>query len=164
MNIEEVKELFEYGSWATSRTFAVTEGMTQEQRETTVTSSFESVIATLAHIVGGEWVWLNRWSGESPTTFPSWVLKPEVAELKRILKGVEADRMVFLNRLSDADLTRAVSYHAFDGKGYSLPLGKLIRHLVNHSTYHRGQLATQMRQVGITPPSTDFSRYLLEKQ
>ena len=37
-----------------------------------------------------------------------------------------------------------------------------MRHVVNHSTYHRGQLATQLRQLGHTPPNTDFIRFLRE--
>jgi uncharacterized damage-inducible protein DinB len=55
-----------------------------------------------------------------------------------------------------------VSYRAPDGKAFAHPLGDLMRHVVNHSTYHRGQLATQFRQLGHTPPSTDFTRYLRE--
>jgi uncharacterized damage-inducible protein DinB len=37
-----------------------------------------------------------------------------------------------------------------------------MRHVVNHSTYHRGQLAMMLRQLGQAPPSTDFTRYLRE--
>jgi uncharacterized damage-inducible protein DinB len=55
-----------------------------------------------------------------------------------------------------------VSYRAPDGLAFSHPLGQLIRHVVNHSTYHRGQLATLLRQLGQTPPSTDFTKYLRE--
>jgi uncharacterized damage-inducible protein DinB len=49
-----------------------------------------------------------------------------------------------------------------DGQPFAHPLGKLMRHVVNHSTYHRGQLATQLRQLGQTPPNTDFTRFLRE--
>jgi hypothetical protein len=45
---------------------------------------------------------------------------------------------------------------------FSHPLGQLMWHAVNHSTHHRGQLATQLRQLGHTPPNTDFTRYLRE--
>jgi uncharacterized damage-inducible protein DinB len=55
-----------------------------------------------------------------------------------------------------------ISYHALDGHPYAHPLEKLMRHVVNHSTYHRGQLATQLRQLGHTPPNTDFIRFLRE--
>lgn len=47
-----------------------------------------------------------------------------------------------------------------DGQAFAHPLGHLVQHVVNHSTYHRGQAATQLRQLGRTPPSTDFTRYL----
>lgn len=164
MTIDEARELFEFGSWATARMFNAAESLTQNQRETTVSSSFPSVNATLAHIVGAEWVWLSRWSGKNPSTYPDWVLKPELTELRQILKGVEDDRSSYLIQLRDPDLNQNVSYRGFDGQEYTLPLGKLMRHVVNHSTYHRGQLATQLRQLGIVPPSTDFSRYLRENR
>ena len=71
-------------------------------------------------------------------------------------------RTSFLAQLTDADLEGVVSYRAPDGQAFSHPFGQLMRHVVNHSTYHRGQLATQLRQLGHTPPNTDFTRYLRE--
>ncbi len=55
-----------------------------------------------------------------------------------------------------------ISYRGVDGQVFAHTLADLIRHVVNHSTYHRGQLVTMLRQLGHTPPSTDFTRYLRE--
>ena len=85
-----------------------------------------------------------------------------LTELKVRLAAVETERALFLAQLTDADLERVVSYRGSDGQAFSHPLGHLMRHVVNHSTYHRGQLATLLRQMGHTPPNTDFTRYLRE--
>jgi uncharacterized damage-inducible protein DinB len=162
MTTDEARQLFGYGSWATARMFSAAEALGQEQLEAPIVSSFPSIGATLAHIVGTEWIWLRRWLGTSPTSGPDWAVKPTLTELKVQLAAIEAERASFLARLTDADLEGVVSYRAPDGLAFSHPLGELMRHVVNHSTYHRGQLATLLRQLGHTPPNTDFTRYLRE--
>jgi len=162
MTTDEARELFDYGSWANARMFGAAAALTTEQLEAAVASSFPSVLATLAHIVGVEWIWLRRWLGESPAAIPEWIARPSLRDLQERLAAVEEERAGFLASRTEEDLKAVVTYRGLDGQTFSLPLGKLIRHVVNHSTYHRGQLATLLRQAGHTPPSTDFSRYLHE--
>jgi uncharacterized damage-inducible protein DinB len=160
MTTDEAREQFAYGSWATGLVFAAAEALPAEQLAATVASSFPSVGSTLAHLVGAEWLWLRRWLGESPTGEPAWIAKPDLSEMKAQLALVESERSAFLATLSDADLGRVVSYRTRTGSLFADPLGSLIRHVVNHSTYHRGQIATQLRQLGQKPPNTDLLTFL----
>jgi uncharacterized damage-inducible protein DinB len=162
MTIDEAIELFSYASWATARTCRAAEALTDEQREAVAPSSFPSLTATLAHLVSAEWIWLRRWLGDSPTSLPPWTERPTFQAVTAQLAAIEAERATWLATQTDADLTRVISYHALDGQPFAHPLGKLMRHVVNHSTYHRGQMATQLRQLGQTPPNTDFTRFLRE--
>jgi uncharacterized damage-inducible protein DinB len=73
---------------------------------------------------------------------------------------VEAERVEYLARLTDGDLGGVIEYRTLSGQASADPLADLIRHAVNHSTYHRGQVATQLRQLGVTPPGTDLVAYL----
>jgi uncharacterized damage-inducible protein DinB len=164
MTSEEAEQLFGYGSWANGLFFRVAEGLTQEKLEAKAAGSFPSIVGTLGHIVGAEWVWLRRWLGESPSGMPGWVAVPSLPELKLKLASVEAERAPFLSGLADADLDRFISYRTLSGQTFSDPLGNLIRHVVNHSTYHRGQLVAQLRQLGQAPPNTDLIRYLRESK
>ena len=160
MTTGEVRELFAYDAWANALVFEAAAGLSEEQLAHSVTSSFPSVVGTLAHMVAAEWVWLRRWLGESPGGFPDWVAKPVLADLRARLSAVEHERGAFVAGLSDADLGRVVSYRNLAGQAFSDPLDGLIRHIVNHSTYHRGQVATQLRQLGLKPPSTDLIVFL----
>jgi uncharacterized damage-inducible protein DinB len=163
MTVDEAKELFGYASWASARIFAAAEALTEEQLEAPVVSSFPSIRATLAHLVASEWIWLQRWQGVSPKAPPEWARDSGLAELKARLAEIEAERGAFLDRLTDADLEAVLTYHAPDGLAFSHPLGDLLRHVVNHSTYHRGQTVTLLRQQGHQMlPNTDFVRYLRE--
>jgi len=156
---DEALDLFAYGSWATGLMFEAAESLPADLLTATAASSFPSIAATLAHLVGAEWIWLHRWLGES-RPMPAWVTQPDLPELKRQLASVEAERSAYLETLSQAEFSRPISYRNLAGKTYTNRLDDLIRHVVNHSTYHRGQLATQLRQLGRTPPGTDLIAYV----
>jgi uncharacterized damage-inducible protein DinB len=160
MTTGEVQELLAYGAWANGLVFEAASALSEERLGHSIESSFPSVGGTLAHIVGAEWVWLRRWLGESPSAFPDWVAKPALPDLRARLSALERERGAFVAGLSDTDLGRGISYRTLSGQAFSDPLDSLIRHVVNHSTYHRGQVATQLRQLGLTPPGTDLILFL----
>lgn len=160
MTLDEARDVFAYCQWANARTFDAAELLTQEELTRTIPSSFPSVVATLGHIAGAEWAWLQRWHGENPAGMPPWAASTSLSAVRGELAAVESARTSFLDSLSDADLDRAIDYKSFAGQSYSNTLASLIRHVTNHSTYHRGQLATMLRQLGKVPPSTDVIVYL----
>ena len=162
MTTDEAQRLFGYTSWANALMFRSAGAIPPADAGAPAASSFPSLCHTLAHIAGGEWVWLRRWLGDSPPGMPDWVANPDLADVRRRLGELEAERGMYLGRLSDDALGKAFHYRLFNGKEAETPLGELFRHVVNHSTYHRGQAATQMRQLGHTPPSTDYVRFLRE--
>jgi uncharacterized damage-inducible protein DinB len=160
MTNEEARELFAYSAWANGQFFAAAQALTPEQLSATAASSFPSVRGTLGHIVAAEWVWLRRWRGESPGAMPGWVVGSALPELEGHLAAVQADRGEYLAGLADADLDRVIEYRTLAGHAQASRLADMIRHVVNHSTYHRGQAATQLRQLGATPPTTDLIAYV----
>jgi uncharacterized damage-inducible protein DinB len=160
MTIDEARELFAYTAWANGRMLDAAAQLPAEKLSATAASSFPSILGTLGHIVGTEWIWLRRWHGDSPTATPAWVAGSSLSELRARLAAVEAEREGFLGGLADADLERIVEYRRLSGEAHADRLADLVRHAVNHSTYHRGQLATQLRQLGAHPPGTDLLIYL----
>lgn len=162
MRVAEARRLFAYTEWANARLFAAAAGLSEEAFLAPVASSFGSVRDTLAHILSGEWIWLWRFKGETPTAAPAWVKRAGRAELREILAGVEAERRAFLDGLTEEALATPLTYRLLSGTEYRNTLADLVRHVVNHSTYHRGQAVTQLRQLGVTPPATDLIAFLWE--
>ena len=160
MTLTEARELFAYSAWANGLVFDAAGALSPEQFSAAIASSFPSVRATLGHIAGTEWVWLRRWRGESPARVPAWANDSLLPELRRQLAEVEAEREEYLARLGDEDLERTVEYRRFSGEAHADTLADLVRHVVNHSTYHRGQAATQLHHLGVKPPGTDFILYV----
>jgi uncharacterized damage-inducible protein DinB len=160
MTTHEARELFAYCVWANGRVFDAAEALEPDQLTTPVASSFPTVLATLGHIVAAEWVWLRHWRGQSPRAMPTWVSESKLPELRGQLATVQAERDQYLASLSDADLALPVEYRSLAGQTYSDPLAALMRHQLNHSTYHRGQVATLLRHFGKIPPATDLIAYM----
>lgn len=159
----EIRTLFEYDRWANRRFVEVLETLDDERLAARLESSFPSILGTFGHIVAAEWVWLRRWQGDNPTTFPEWLTSPRFGDLRVKLGEVEGEREAFLEPLDDGDLQRPVEYKTFAGIAHRNRLADLCRHVVNHSSYHRGQLTTLLRQAGATPPATDFIVFLRER-
>lgn len=157
--VDDIAYLFRYHDWANARTFDAAAALTAEQRTRHIASSFPSVLATLAHIVGAEWIWLERWMGRPTGGFPDWVTTPGFDDLRRRLAAVETERNTLIAGLTDARLAAGVAYRLLNGTESAPPLHIAMQHLANHSTYHRGQIAMFFRQLGVTPPSTDLIGY-----
>src|SRR5436305_1261056 len=122
MTTDEARQLFHYNAWATARMFSAAEALTAEQLEAPLVSSFPSLMATLAHIVATEWIWLQRWLGESPTGAPAWAAEPSLRGLKAQLSAIEAERSALLAGRTDTDLEDVVSYRGGDGQAFAHPL------------------------------------------
>jgi uncharacterized damage-inducible protein DinB len=153
----DFRALFEFDEWANRRVFQSLAGLSQTQWTAERVSSFSSLQATTAHVVVGEWIWLQRWQGTSPAAPPAWLRGPSVASLRRELEAIEAGRRDWLASLRDADLETDCVYRLLGGsEDRRTRLRVLLQHLVNHSSYHRGQIATLLRQVGAVPLATDL--------
>jgi len=162
MTNAELRSLFEFNDWANARTFAAVGALTAEQLTLDNKSSLPSVLLTAAHIVGAEWIWLERWIGRSTGGFPAWVLQPDLADLLVRLRAVEAERAQYLAGLPEGAATSMVAFKLMNGTEDQQPVEVMVRHVVNHSTYHRGQIAAFIRQFGIKPPSTDYIAFARE--
>jgi uncharacterized damage-inducible protein DinB len=159
---EDVRQLYEYNRWANARTLDAVAALTAEQFTQDLSNSFGSVRNTLVHILAAEWVWLRRWQGTSPRAFLEPQEFPDLAALRRRWHEIECEQTGFVNSVSDAALAQVLSYTNMQGEVWRYPLRQMMQHVVNHSTYHRGQVATLMRQLGAQSFPTDFLAFFDE--
>jgi uncharacterized damage-inducible protein DinB len=164
MTEREALDLFEYNAWANARLLTRCAELSPDQWSQDLGGSFPTVLSAVAHIVGAEWIWLRRCRGESPTRAPDWFSNPSPPALMKALEQVEGDRLQFLRSLTKEDLEKEIGYSLLDGSEGVLPLSTLLRHVMNHSTYHRGQIAAMLRRLNVTPPATDLLVYAAERR
>jgi uncharacterized damage-inducible protein DinB len=155
--------LYDYNAWANRRSLGAAEALTAEQFTRQMGSSFSSVRDTLAHIWGAEWIWLERFQGRSPGALPDPKEFPDVASLKTRWLELEARLLQFVGGLSQADLEREMEYKTLKFGVYRNPLWQSMQHVVNHGSYHRGQVTTMLRQLGAQPILTDLMHFYRER-
>jgi uncharacterized damage-inducible protein DinB len=163
MSPDEIRQLFEYNAWANRRSLATAEKLTAEQFTKPMVSSFSSVRDTLAHIYGAEWIWLERFQGRSPSALPNVSLFSDARTLRETWAVHEERLLVFTSGLSQADLDRKMEYKTLKFGTYSNPLWQSMLHVVNHGTYHRGQVTTLLRQLGAQPILLDLMHFYRER-
>ena len=161
---DEIRELYAFNRWANRRLLEAAAALDDDALARDLGSSFPSVLATLAHIVGADWAWLRRWAGESPRAAPAeWALT-SLAAIRERWEEVEAERSAVLAELDDQALEREVDYRNMAGVAYTSRMDEMLRHVVDHSTYHRGQVVTMLRQLGATPPATGLIVFYRERR
>jgi uncharacterized damage-inducible protein DinB len=159
MEPDEVRELYDYNVWANHCILDASAALTEEQFFRDLRSSFRSVRDTIVHILGAEWIWLERCNGRSPGALPPPEPFVSVSHVRARWGEIERDQLEFVRGLSAADLDRVIDYRNQRGNRFAYPLQKVLRHVVNHSTYHRGQVASMLRQLGVVPAATDLLLY-----
>jgi uncharacterized damage-inducible protein DinB len=163
MNIEDLRTLYDYNSWANHRTLDSCASLTPEQFTRDLGSSFRSLRDTLAHIYGAEWLWLERWHGRTPTALPSSSDFPDLETTRHRFAEIDRNLVDYVASLTAGDLQRVMEIKTTAGALHSQPLWQMLQHLANHSTYHRGQTATLLRQLGAKPVSTDLIGFYRER-
>lgn len=163
MNLEDIRNLYDYNSWANHRILDACAALSGEQFTRDLGSSFRSVRDTLTHILGAEWVWLERWHGRLPSGLPPGSEFSDLEALRNRWAGIERDLHDYVASLTAEDLTRNIQVKTFAGQVFSQPHWQMLQHLVNHGTYHRGQVTTLLRQLGAKPVSTDLIGFYRER-
>ena len=136
--------------------------MTDEQFVKPLGSSFSSVRDTLVHICGAEWIWTERFFGRSHSSIPKHDHLHTLATVREHWSEQEKSLLEFVRGVTQADLEKEFEYKTINFGVYKNPLYQSLQHLANHGTYHRGQIATMLRQHGAKPIATDLMHYYRE--
>jgi uncharacterized damage-inducible protein DinB len=157
MTTDDLQKLYRYNDWSKERYFAAAERISAIDLTAARACSHGSILGTLRHIVFAEWLWLRRWQGlpREPWAFT----EVDLTRLRKHCLDISASQEAFLKSIRNADLEKRITYTNDAGEKWTYTLGDMLQHLVNHSTYHRGQLASLLREIGIAPPPTDFLAY-----
>ncbi len=156
MNRNDIQLLYEYNRWANAMVLESVSVLTNDQFTRDLVGSYRSVRDALVHIMSAEWIWLMRWKGTSPQAMldPAGFFRLDPVRAK--WSQIEREQAEFVKGVTDESLDRVVAYVNTQGETWKYPLAHMMQHLVNHSSYHRGQVSLMMRQLGAEPVPTDF--------
>jgi uncharacterized damage-inducible protein DinB len=164
VNRDDVRTLVDFNYWARDRMLAAVEALSPEQYTKDMGNSFKSLRDTLVHMYSAEWVWLTRWQGTSPTAPIPFDRFANLAELAAAWRELESQIRSLVDGLDAAGLEREHDYRLMNGQPGRSVFWHMLQHVVNHGTYHRGQVVTMLRQLGLPPgKSTDLIAFYRER-
>lgn len=112
----------------------------------------------MSHLLTAEEVWLCRLQGREAPLQWLWKEYP-MGELQQKAEERKRDWEMYLQRIEEATLNRPVQYKDSRGQIFTTQVGDVLNQVINHSTYHRAQMALLFRQELIEPPATDYILY-----
>lgn len=153
---EILSQYVAYNYWANQRILDFILGLPEDLLNKEVPSSFKSLKKTVLHIWDAEMIWISRLKGKSMSYWPS----QQIGENETIagLLDVSAEWIGFLKDKDKNYFNLDCFYKSIAGKEYSQKIYMVVMHCMNHSSFHRGQVVTILRGLGIKEgiPETDM--------
>ena len=140
-------KLYQYNAWANKRVL----GTLKRQNV-----NDEKILSVMGHIVAALFLWLHRIKGLPPPDLKLWGQYSLDQLVSLSDKGVQ-EWLSYVE--STENFNRQLTYENYVGEPYTNNVEMIMIHLVNHSSYHRAQIAMLLRQKGFEPINTDFITY-----
>jgi uncharacterized damage-inducible protein DinB len=164
MNLHDLQTLLDYHYWARDRLLDAVERLSPEEFTRHLGSSFTSVRDTLVHLYSADWIWCSRWEGESPKAMLAAESFADVAAIRSAWTAHEHRVRQVVERIGEKGIQQPVEYQTITGQPQAQVFWQQCQHVVNHASYHRGQVTTMLRQLGATPPkSMDLISFYRER-
>ena len=147
--------LARYNAWANSRLYAHASTLPDEAYRRDVGAYFESLHATLNHLLVADRIWMRRLSGTGDHPNALNAILFEGFGALRAARVAEDQRIIdFVERLSPSDIERELDFQSLKGTPLRQPVHEVLAHVFNHQTHHRGQAHAILTQVGVEEPDS----------
>jgi uncharacterized damage-inducible protein DinB len=157
---ELLKQYAAFNTWANRKLLEVILPLPAEKQVAELTSSFPSLYKTVLHMLDAESIWWQRLKLLEKLQVPSHQFTGSMQELADELINQSKRWEDWVSNASELSLDHVFQYQTFSHEQFKQPTWQMIMHVMNHSTYHRGQLITLLRQLGVEKlPPTDFIRW-----
>jgi len=153
-----------FNTWANTRILNFVAAAGEDRAEMIQVSSFPSIRKTVLHILDAQTIWMSRLEGESPLVWPLTEFAGSTLDACKQLVESSREFETFTARLSEQDLTATIDYKTIKGDPFRNTIVHILMHVMNHGTFHRGQLITLLRGAGFTDlASTDMIAFFREQ-
>jgi uncharacterized damage-inducible protein DinB len=154
-------QLYEFNNWANQLTLNSAEALSPDRFFQPQGHGWDSVQRTLVHMMNAEWIWLERWQGNSPREWLPFDDFPTVDAIRTHWAGIKNEQQTFVEDLNPKKLQQTLQYTSSRGIEYQAPLWLLLGHLVNHGTHHRSELSAIFTALGVPHRENDLYYYFL---
>ena len=153
----------QYNAWANQKTVTILAEVDDNTLDTEMKSSFPTIRKTLMHVWDAQQIWFLRIQGHSTTKWPSQDFTGSTEDLYKAYVQNSNEFAAFIASKDRAFLDSNITYKNMKGVEFTSVAEDILFHVVNHGTFHRGQIVTMLRELGFTSfPSQDLITYLRE--
>lgn len=155
---ELLQHLAKYNIWANGKFISVLEKLSDEQLDMEIKSSFSDIRKTVYHMWSAEDIWIQRLKLVEKPIWAEMAFEGSFSEALENWKECSLKLYEFIaEQRNDDAFTHVLEYYNLKKQSNKLQVNTALMQVLNHATYHRGQLVTMFRQAGVKKvPSTDY--------
>jgi len=162
---ELLQQLAAYNVWANHKLIFCIQQQEENLWYQQTPSSFDTLYKTILHMWDAESAWWQRVKLHEHILVPSQNFDPSLKDACNGLMSQSLQWEEWLKTASDMALKHVFQYQNYKGEHFKQPVYEVLQHVFNHATFHRGQLVTMLRQLGVTNiPQTDFVAWCRTKK
>ena len=160
---DDLFALQDYNLWANRLLLESLAPLSHAEYVREMGGGWPSVRDSLVHLAGATRAWAERFDGRDATVLPTAGEVPTLADAARLLNEADARISAFLATRTPGQLSATLAWKNLRGEEKAAPLWAVLRHAVNHASYHRGQIAAMLKWLGGKPVATDLVRWAIER-
>ena len=161
---EQLQQCAAYTIWANQKIFDCISNLSDDQINREIASSFTSIQKTVLHMWDAETAWWQRLKLEERLVMPGKDFAGSFSELVKNINQQSLTWKEWVDNATEVQLQHVFAYQNTKKEQFKQPVFEMLLHLFNHGTYHRGQLVTMLRQLGVDKiPQTDFVVFCRKK-
>jgi uncharacterized damage-inducible protein DinB len=171
--LELVREMYQFNEWANGRILDCAAKVSEVDLRARPPGQYISIIADLAHLIGGQVTWLGRWkTGVTPADVLRFDEMDSLAEVQAEAETSHRELREYFGGLTDAEVEAKATYEMWinpswpddkkamlAGKTQEWPRWQMFLHLANHGSYTRGEIALLLTGLDASPGEIDFLHY-----
>ena len=158
--LDFVRRKVAYHHWAGDLTMDAVANLSAQQLDAPLGGSFGTGRALFDHILGAERIWCDRLNGKPTGRLQGFPATHSGADLRDEWRRIRDDQRKFMDQLADAMFKKPFTWTNTKGEVTTAPMSEVLEHIVNHGTYHRGQVTHLVRDRGVAAPQTDYLVYM----
>ena len=161
--MKNISFLIDYHIWANNKVLLELHSLTDEEWNKELGGSFPSLHLVCKHIMSADYRWLHRWKGVSLAPIPeAFNAQNNSTQLAALWQPI-MDEMKATVETNEGALDKLLVFTTAKGDNYSMPFWQTFYQVVNHGTYHRGQITNMIRMLNRQPVGTDMLLFFAEK-
>lgn len=160
---DDLASFYSFNEWANARVLETLRALPEADYVKDQGGGWPSLRATFVHLAGATDAWAERFAGRDATRLPTIDELPRLEDATRVLLAAQEKHRALLATYTPERLAGAFAWKNLKGEVRTAPFWAVVRHVVNHQTYHRGQISSMVRRLGHAPKSTDMVVWGIEQ-